>query len=106
MARYNVEGSWQINQGATIITVNLSPPRPDGVFNGTASYNSVHGAGFGGVEVIYYDEFTFNIRWSNGTQGFYSGTFDNSGFIKGVTFDVTNPSSTATWQSSKAFTRH
>src|SRR4051812_28685759 len=109
MARFDVTGPRNMNQSnGFTVGVNIFHVRPDGVFVGTASHSNgaVQGAGFGGVGVVSPNEFTFHITWSNGTRGFYSGAFDGSGVIKGVTFDEAHPESTATWQSSKAFARH
>ena len=42
--------------------------------------------------------FLFTVDWNNnGKGGQYSGTFDGEGRLSGVTFDIDNPGSQATW---------
>jgi len=106
MSRRDVQGRWEIRQdNGFIVAVDIQPLRDNGVFNGTATHSNgtVHGAGFGGVDVINPNEFTFTISWSNGTKGAYIAAFDDAGILRGTTFDVNNPQSHARWESLRAF---
>jgi len=108
MARRDVQGRWELRQSnGIVVSVDIQPLRDNGVFNGTATHSngSIHGSGFGGVDVINPNEFTFTISWSGGNAGAYIASFDSTGKLRGVTFDLSTPTSTATWESLRTFTR-
>ena len=91
----NVQGQWQINQGNLPLQINIQPMRPDGSFVGGASYNngSVTGAGVG---YVHDGIFVFRRLWTNNAEGIYTGVQDGQGRLFGATFNVLNPSQTAT----------
>jgi hypothetical protein len=105
MSEFDVQGRWEARQtnGFTVL-FDIRPRRPDGSFVGSASHSNgaVTGGGFGSVRD---DQFTFQVSWSNGTEGFYGGTFDAQGFLMGATFDVKHPESIAGWKSLVLFPR-
>ena len=39
------------------------------------------------------------VRWTSGPIGHYDGQINPDGYMNGITYDATNPSSTATWSS-------
>lgn len=45
------------------------------------------------------NQLDFVITWNNGPIGKYNGTVDDAGFVHGTTFDVVDPESRATWDS-------
>ena len=103
MSEYKVQGQWDLRQSNNIIVhLDIRPPRPDGSFVATATYGNVQGAGFG---LVRDNQFTVQIRWTAGTEGAYIGVFDEAGKLRGATFDVTNPQSTASWSSDRSFQR-
>ncbi len=106
MAEYDVSGQWQLSQtNGAVVEVHIDPLRSDRVFAGTATHNngSVSGAGFGSLNLVNANEFTFTIGWSDGTRGAYIGAFDGQGFLHGATFDVNHPDVFAGWQSVAPF---
>ena len=62
----------------------------------------VAGKGF-----VVGDRFSFVIDWTSGSRGEYDGPFTDDGTglgrLSGVTFDLTNPQSQATWFSERFF---
>lgn len=73
----------------------------------------IHGSGTikGGMEAngagqVDDRSFMFTVDWhNNGNGGQYSGHFGPNGRLTGVTVDLDNPTSQATWFSKKRFTR-
>jgi hypothetical protein len=59
--------------------------------------NAVNGNYFAG------DEFSFIVRWNNGSTGRYNAKIDSNGYLSGDTSDVANPSSRANWFVRKPF---
>jgi hypothetical protein len=105
MAEYDVRGQWSAHQSNGFqVEFNVNLEQADGQFAATASHSngSVQGSGFGQVNG---DQFTVTIGWTDGTKGAYIGVFNPQGVIHGATFDVSNPSSFAGWESLKAFVR-
>ena len=102
MADFNVQGQWDaIQTNSAVAHFNIQAQRPDGSIIGTGRQdNGVVGAGFGSVG---NGQFVFQIQWTNGTEGLYSGVLDNERVLRGSTFDVANPSSFAGWFNNKAF---
>jgi hypothetical protein len=43
------------------------------------------------------------VDWNQGSRGKYVGSFDLSGRLSGITFDLANPSSQAPWFSDRLF---
>ena len=100
MAR-DVSGEW------TIVQSNGFEVLIDLVQRGPA----IHGAMKvkpGGPEANTHGEvtdqaLTLDVDWPNGTHGKYTGQFAPDGVLSGVTFDLANPTSQATWFSRRAF---
>jgi hypothetical protein len=95
MAR-DINGQWTITQS------NGFEVMFDIVQDGEGN---LHGSGqvIGGREAnasgrLEGDAFVYTIDWNNnGKGGEYSGRFDPFGRLSGITFDLDNPSSQATW---------
>jgi hypothetical protein len=49
------------------------------------------------------DEFSFIVRWNNGSTGRYNARIDSNGYLSGDITDVDNPSSKANWFVRKPF---
>jgi hypothetical protein len=104
MANFNVQGQWMkwtAIQTNGVARFNIQAQRPDGLIIGTASQdNGVVGAGFGSV---LNGQFVFRIKWTNGSEGLYSGVLDRERVLRGSTFDLAHPGSVAGWFSNRAF---
>lgn len=104
---HDVDGVWEIVQSnGFLVRVDIAQPRDP---SGNLADGDLHGAakevGAGGVDLVEAnlsgalrgDSFEFTADWPNGTKGQYSGNFDPGGNLSGVTFDLANPTSQATW---------
>ncbi|NDU75413.1 hypothetical protein GWI34_22710 [Actinomadura sp. DSM 109109] len=67
--------------------------------------SAVSGSTVGTIETGLVNGFTifFVIGWSNGTRGRYDGSLGADRRLSGITFDLSNPSSQATWSTSRTF---
>ena len=103
MARH-IGGMWKIIQeGGTDSVVHVSHvAEPDGAFTVDAVQDDTNVHGFGGGHVSG-DFVGFVINWDDGTAGAYSAGFDGPGMLRGATFDLKNPGSSAEWHSDKPF---
>jgi hypothetical protein len=70
----------------------------NGIFNGTAQSGSAVGATSGQVTG---SDVLFNIQWSFGHTGRYSGHLNSDGSWSGVTIDLNHPASTANWTATR-----
>ncbi|HCU93797.1 MAG TPA: hypothetical protein DHU96_14150 [Actinobacteria bacterium] len=71
-----------------------------GIMHGAAKIVGAAGADLAEADLtgmLRGNSFEFTVAWPNGTKGQYSGTFDPGGNLSGVTFDLENPTSQATW---------
>jgi hypothetical protein len=103
MAQRDISGLWEILQTNNfILPVKVGPvDQQSGSFNVDAlEGQEITGNGSGNVDGDFVH---FTIKWTNGTQGAYSGAFDSQGVINGSTFDVAHPTSIAGWKSSQSF---
>jgi hypothetical protein len=104
---HNVDGIWSLVQSnGFVVTVDIAQPRDP---NGRLADGPLHGAakipGLFDLPIaetnltgsLRGDDFEFRADWPNETRGQYSGRFDPSGRLSGVTFDLANPGSQATW---------
>jgi hypothetical protein len=105
MTQRDIHGLWSIIQSngfaCPVVVENFDSQ--SGAFTLQAMQSgsgAIQGAGNGSVN---NDEVHFRINWDGGAKGQYDGTFDAQGVIHGATFDVNNPSSSATWHSNKGF---
>jgi hypothetical protein len=95
MSTWNVGGSWRIRQGTTII--NLAFDQAGSRLTGTAVYGGGSGPLTGSVSG---NTVSFTVTWNNRSVGYYTGVIDSSGRIRnGVTYDLKNRASTASWYS-------
>lgn len=99
---HNVEGPWMLVQSNGFrVSVDIAQARDpsgrltDGPFHGAAQVVGGAEANLNGE--LSGDSFEFEVDWPNGTRGKYEGNFDAREFLSGVTFDLANPTSQATW---------
>jgi len=98
----NVDGAWSLVQSnGFTVEVDIAQARdPSGNLADGPLHGSAHQVG-GGETNLYGalngDSLEFRVDWPNGAVGQYSGNFDAGGNLSGVTYDVTNPTSQATW---------
>ena len=104
---HNVDGIWSLVQSnGFVVTVDIAQPRDP---NGRLTDGSLHGAakipGLFDLPIaetnlagmLRGDDFEFEADWPNETRGQYTGRFDLTGRLSGITFDLANPGSQATW---------
>jgi hypothetical protein len=98
---------WNVGKRFTAIQNNTSTPilfdlivQYGGKSNekviGTARYENV----FGQVTKSSYidgSSLYMEIKWNNGPTGVYTAEIDDRGYLSGETYDLSNPSSTASW---------
>ena len=104
---HDVHGIWNIVQSNGYrVQVNIEQSEVNGVLvdghlKGFASEFTPHGTDISDQMLssgtLSGDSFVMVIDWNNNTVGVYSGTFDPSGNLSGVTFDQVTPSAQATW---------
>jgi len=101
MAR-NVSGQWSLVQSNGFEVVFDIVQSPSGALHGSGRV--VGGREANGRGRVDGESFVFTVDWNNnGRGGQYSGRFGPTGFLSGVTVDLDNPSSGATWASKRAF---
>jgi hypothetical protein len=99
---HHVDGAWILVQSNGFrVEVDIAQARDS---NGNLADGALHGSAqvIGGAEAnlsgrLSGDSLEFGVDWPNGTVGQYSGNFDAGGNLSGVTFDLANPTSQATW---------
>lgn len=104
---HNVSGIWDIVQSnnyrvrVNIIQTQFDGGPGDGDLTGTAQEFTPHGTDVSDQNIssgtLSGDSFVIQIDWMNGSVGKYSGFFDPTGHLGGVTYDINNPSAQATW---------
>ncbi|MGW1871647.1 hypothetical protein ACWCPS_39855 [Streptomyces mauvecolor] len=89
------DGKWIMDQSnAPHVSLFLGAPASDGSFTGFASWEGNSGDIDGrltGGDVVFF------IHWSFGHTGRYDGHLGSDGKWSGVTVDINDPSSQATW---------
>jgi hypothetical protein len=89
-----------------VVTVDIAQPRDpvgnlaDGALHGAAKIPGLFDLPIAETNltgVLRGDDFEFRADWPNQTKGQYSGRFDPTGRLSGITFDLANPGSQATW---------
>ncbi|MEU6589451.1 hypothetical protein ABZ923_09490 [Streptomyces sp. NPDC046881] len=89
------DGKWIMDQSnAPHVSLFLGAPASDGSFTGFASWEGNSGDIDGrltGGNVVFF------IHWSFGHTGRYDGHLGSDGRWSGVTVDINDPSSQATW---------
>jgi hypothetical protein len=97
MAR-NVNGQWTIVQSNGFEVVFDIVTEPDGQLRGSGRVAG--GPEANGRGRLDGESFVYTVDWNNnGRGGQYSGTFGPTGLLTGVTVDLDNPRSQATWAS-------
>jgi len=89
------DGLWTMTQSNPVtVQMFLSAPDPAGTFTGFASF----GGGTGNIRgQLTGNDVQFDIAWSFGRTGRYFGHLGSNGEWSGTCFDLSNPSSHATW---------
>ncbi|MGK5553261.1 hypothetical protein ACSNOI_16745 [Actinomadura kijaniata] len=98
---FNASGNYQLFQSRGGTTrVNVTQDR-SGRLYGSASSS----AGVGTIEQgeVEGTSISFTIGWSFGSRGRYVGSLGSDRRLSGTTFDLTNPSSHATWITDRTF---
>jgi len=103
---HDVDGIWELVQSNGFgVRVDIAQAQDasglaDGDLHGAAKELDPSGTELAEANLsraLHSDSVEFTVAWPNGTQGQYSGTFDAGGHLSGVTFDIANPTSQATW---------
>ena len=95
MAR-DINGQWKITQSNGFELMFDIVQEPDGTLRGSGQVVGGREANASGQ--LNGNAFVYTIDWNNnGRGGQYSGTFNDEGRLSGVTFDLDNPGSQATW---------
>ena len=104
MAQFmDVSGRWDIVQ-SNGFRVPINVTQNGDQITATASHSNGQVMSREATGVVRGPEFDMIITWANGTRGHYTATFKRghfdsppNGFLDGVTKDLTNPGSQATW---------
>jgi hypothetical protein len=104
---HNVDGIWSLVQSnGFVVTVDITQPHDpsgqlaDGPLHGAAKIPGLFDLPIAETNVtgmLRGDDFEFRADWPNETRGQYSGRFAPTGQLSGITFDLANPGSQATW---------
>uniref|UniRef100_A0AAU2UWF0 Uncharacterized protein n=1 Tax=Streptomyces sp. NBC_00003 TaxID=2903608 RepID=A0AAU2UWF0_9ACTN len=98
---FNASGTWQLVQSnSTTTTLNVTQDGSGTLF-GTASYSDAVGTIENGS--VDGSNISFTIGWSNGLRGRYVGSLGFDRRLSGTTFDLTHPTSQATWFTPRTF---
>ncbi|MQS38988.1 hypothetical protein [Streptomyces katsurahamanus] len=95
-------GTWQIYQSnRQVVTVNVTQDSSGrlygSAYHGSTSATIEYGAVVDGTSI------SFNLSWSNGARGRYTGNLGADRRLSGITFDLNHPSSQATWSTTRVF---
>jgi hypothetical protein len=95
----DVRGNWDLTQSnGFVLHMEVADEDPDGSFTGRANVDGQ--AGF--IDLTDTRATDDEITFQRG-NGRYVGRFDFQGRATGMTFDVANPTSQATWFANKLF---
>ena len=95
MAR-DINGQWRITQSNGFELMFYIVQESDGRLHWSGQI--IGGMEANGSGQLDGNAFVYTVDWNNnGRGGQYSGTFDAEGRLSGVTFDIDNPGSQATW---------
>ncbi|MBA2518521.1 MAG: hypothetical protein H0V24_02540 [Chloroflexia bacterium] len=104
MAEWNVDRNWALHQSnGAVVSLSLVQAGTN-ISSGTASHSNVSSQSVTGS--VNGDFLFLSIDWNNSTFGEYHGRFSPDGRLSGITFDVQNPGSQATWAADKRFTKN
>ncbi|MFD8986368.1 hypothetical protein, partial [Streptomyces sp. NPDC059564] len=95
---FNAAGQWTLYQTNATVAVDFTQDGAGRLFGSVRSGNTVGTVRTGSVDGqnIY-----FEIGWSHGPIGRYSGVRGPDGRLSGTTYDLTNPSSHANWSTER-----
>jgi len=102
-------GAWTAHQSNGFGTRFNLDQTNNGQLSGDATAFPLGGGDemFGTVDnsgsLVRGDRVQIVVDWNQGSRGKYVGSFDLSGRLSGISFDLANPSSQATWFSDKLF---
>lgn len=93
-------GTWTLYQSNATVAVDFTQDSQGRLFGSVHSGNTVGTVREGSVDGqnIY-----FVIGWSHGPVGRYTGVRGPDGRLSGTTYDLTNPSSQASWSTERRF---
>ncbi|MFB6615025.1 hypothetical protein ACIGFK_39140 [Streptomyces sp. NPDC085524] len=97
---FNASGVYDIYQSNATVRVDFSQDADGRLFGSVRSGNTVGNVREGAVDG---QQIYFVIAWSHGPVGRYTGTRGPDGRLSGTTYDLTNPSSQATWRTERRF---
>ncbi|MFC5744736.1 hypothetical protein [Actinomadura rugatobispora] len=98
---FNASGTYQLFQSnGAAPRVNVTQDGSGRLF-GSASFGDTVGTIEEGA--VEGTSISFTIGWSSGARGRYVGSLGSDRRLTGVTFDLTHPSSQATWFTNRTF---
>lgn len=97
---FHAGGEYDIHQSNATVRVDFSQDRDGRLYGSVRSGNTVGNVREGSVDG---QQIYFVIAWSHGPVGRYTGTRGPDGRLSGTTYDMTNPSSQATWRTERRF---
>ncbi|MCX5195698.1 hypothetical protein OOK31_17605 [Streptomyces sp. NBC_00249] len=97
---FNATGVYDIYQSNATVRVDFSQNAEGRLFGSVRSGNTVGNVREGSVDG---QQIYFVIAWSHGPVGRYTGKRGPDGRLSGTTYDLTNPSSQATWRTEQRF---
>ncbi|MFE2549825.1 hypothetical protein ACFXGI_14930 [Streptomyces sp. NPDC059355] len=100
VAAFNATGVWTIYQSNATVRVDLRQDGSGNLFGSTSSGNTVGTVQEGSVTG---NDIYFVVQWNHGPKGRYTGSLGQDRRLSGLTVDLNNPSSQATWRSDRTF---
>ncbi|WP_051700556.1 hypothetical protein [Streptomyces sp. NRRL F-4474] len=97
---FNAGGVWYLFQSNATVRVDLTQDGAGRLFGTVSSGNTVGTLREGSVDG---NNIYFVVAWNHGPVGRYTGVRGPDGRLSGTTFDLTNPSSQATWRTDRTF---
>ncbi|MFJ3876560.1 hypothetical protein ACIPW5_03765 [Streptomyces sp. NPDC090077] len=97
---FDAGGVYDVYQSNATVRVDFSQNAEGRLFGSARSGSTVGTVREGSVDG---QQVYFVIAWSHGPVGRYTGTRGPDGRLSGTTYDLTNPSSQATWRTERRF---
>ncbi|MFJ2592141.1 hypothetical protein [Streptomyces erythrochromogenes] len=97
---FHAGGVWYLFQSNATVRVDLTQDGAGRLFGTVSSGNTVGTLREGSVDG---NNIYFVVGWNHGPVGRYTGVRGPDGRLSGTTFDLTNPSSQATWRTDRTF---
>ena len=99
---FSAAGSWQLYQSNGVTdTLNVTQDSAGKLYGSAVAGSTVGTIATGSA--VDGTSIAFTIAWSNGTSGRYIGNLGSDRRLTGYTYDLTNPSSQANWNTSRTF---